>query len=501
MAGIGASTMRVLSLELTDVRRFAHKRFEFRPGFNLLVGENGEGKSTVLRSLMTVLGRGENFRSADRLGDDDIRRRAPELQVGVEYQIGDNVGTTQITHRWREATKRIGRVAPSTVLWFGPTEATTRTLLGQRVRQYRDSKNEKWRRDDFWHREEFLYREEFMEPPDEEEHTPFGRSEHVRGFVGEVLRRFSPKFERFVWRFLPYDCVVQVPESLFSKIDDANEFRSEVRAEIMRYLDDDFPPRRYYRGWGSQRAITFKANGEPASGSKRVRSMPEFREILRSAGRRFKSVGELEGVTIQVRLAPRISVMGPDGPLLLSQLSDGEKRIFSMLVDIARHLSLLPGGWREIASGSGLVMIDEIDCHLHPKWQRMIVSALEDLFPACQFIATTHSPFVVQAVEEHQLQSLGAETLPDFTDRGIEEIAFKVMRIENHQVSPRYLELLDVAKEYYATLEQARGAAGARKEELRAKLRSLSGRYVRNPAFQAFLEMRSSGLLGPEVDQ
>jgi energy-coupling factor transporter ATP-binding protein EcfA2 len=348
--------MRVLSLELTDVRHFARKRLEFHPGFNLLVGENGAGKSTVLRSLLTALGR------------------------------GDKAGAAQITHRWRQSTKRKGRIARSPVLWFGSNEAAARTLQGQRVRHYRSGKNDKWRRDDFWHREDFLHREEFMEPPDEEEHAPFGRSEHVRRFVGKVLRQFSPKFERFVWRFLPYDCVVQIPESMFQADGPASEFRAEVRAEIMRYLDDDFPPRRYYRGWGSQRAITFKANGEPADGRKRVRPMPEFAEIVRSVSRRFKSAEAFEAVTIQIKLAPRISVLGPDGPFLLSQLSDGEKRIFSMLVDIARQLSLLPGGWREIASAAGLVVIDEIDCHLHPKWQRMIVSALEELFPACQFI-------------------------------------------------------------------------------------------------------------------
>src|SRR5580693_2214968 len=107
--------MRVLSLELTDVRHFARKRLEFHPGFNLLVGENGAGKSTVLRSLLTALGR------------------------------GDKAGAAQITHRWRQSTKRKGRIARSPVLWFGSNEAAARTLQGQRVRHYRSGKNDKWR--------------------------------------------------------------------------------------------------------------------------------------------------------------------------------------------------------------------------------------------------------------------------------------------------------------------------------------------------------------------
>jgi predicted ATP-binding protein involved in virulence len=128
----------------------------------------------------------------------------------------------------------------------------------------------------------------------------------------------------------------------------------------------------------------------------------------------------------------------------------------------------------------------------------MIVKALEDLFPACQFIATTHSPFVVQAVERQQLQSLGSQPLPYFTDRGIEEIALKVMHIESHEVSYRYLELLDVAKEYYALLEKAKGTASLRQHELKEQLRKLSSRYARNPAFQAYLEMKGQAALGPD---
>lgn len=257
---------------------------------------------------------------------------------------------------------------------------------------------------------------------------------------------------------------------------------------------------RQFRGWTSRRVVKFRSSGEPLEKRDYMRSIPELGKIVESVGRRLQLGPALKETIIEIRLAPRITVFGPNGSFLLGQLSDGEKRLFSMIVDIARQLSLAQGGWREIEHASAIVLIDEIDCHLHPRWQRMIVPALEDLFPACQFIATTHSPFIVQAVAAHQLQSLGPEDpLPDFTDKGIDEIAFKVMHVRNPDVSRRYLEMLNAAKEFYATAYHAKQSGNVDRETVRRRLHELSGRYARNPAFQAFLELKAEGLLGADA--
>jgi predicted ATP-binding protein involved in virulence len=63
--------------------------------------------------------------------------------------------------------------------------------------------------------------------------------------------------------------------------------------------------------------------------------------------------------------------------------------------DLARRLSLLNTDKENPLEGEGVVLIDEIDLHLHPKWQRSVVASLERTFPNCQFIITTHSPQVV----------------------------------------------------------------------------------------------------------
>ena len=79
--------------------------------------------------------------------------------------------------------------------------------------------------------------------------------------------------------------------------------------------------------------------------------------------------------------------------LRVKQLSDGERSIIAMCFDIARRLILLNEKDDDpVKSGRGIVLIDEIDLHLHPEWQRKIVTDLPLVFPCLQFITTTHSP-------------------------------------------------------------------------------------------------------------
>lgn len=86
----------------------------------------------------------------------------------------------------------------------------------------------------------------------------------------------------------------------------------------------------------------------------------------------------------------------------LDRLSDGEKNMIAMIGDIARRLSMANPTMKNPLEGDGIVLIDEIDLHLHPAWQRVIISQLTEVFPSCQFIVTTHSPQILSHVRaEH----------------------------------------------------------------------------------------------------
>jgi predicted ATP-binding protein involved in virulence len=83
----------------------------------------------------------------------------------------------------------------------------------------------------------------------------------------------------------------------------------------------------------------------------------------------------------------------------LAELSSGEKMLLMLVIDIARRLILANPIAEDALLGKGIILIDEIDLHLHPTWQRQVIPALTKTFPNLQFIISTHSPFVVQSVK------------------------------------------------------------------------------------------------------
>jgi predicted ATP-binding protein involved in virulence len=106
--------------------------------------------------------------------------------------------------------------------------------------------------------------------------------------------------------------------------------------------------------------------------------------------------------------------VGGDGQLLIDrgsttvavrQLSDGERGTLALALDLTRRLAQAnPEMSDPAAEAEAVVLIDEIDLHLHPKWQRQIVRNLTAAFPRCQFVATTHSPQVIGEVEHDRIQ-------------------------------------------------------------------------------------------------
>ncbi len=120
--------------------------------------------------------------------------------------------------------------------------------------------------------------------------------------------------------------------------------------------------------------------------------------------------------------------------LKLEQLSDGEKMLLLVVSDLARRLSIANPGLDDALRGKGIVLIDEIDLHLHPQWQRQVIPALRRTFPNCQFIATTHSPQVLSNVEKENIVILEdfkiVEKTPFTYGRDSNSILYELMNVE-----------------------------------------------------------------------
>jgi len=186
-------------------------------------------------------------------------------------------------------------------------------------------------------------------------------------------------------------------------------------------------------------------------------------------------------------------------------LSDGVRNMIGMVADIAHRMAQLnPALEKEVVTRTpGVILIDEIDLHLHPIWQRSIVEDLKRTFPNIQFIVTTHSPFVIQSLEEGELRRLQAqdddeEVASDyFINKSIEDITEQAMGVEGVQRSEKLNEMYSVAKEYYLLLKKGQEASEDDLKEIKNELDRLEGLYSSDVAYYAFLEMeRTAAGLG-----
>lgn len=193
---------------------------------------------------------------------------------------------------------------------------------------------------------------------------------------------------------------------------------------------------------------------------------------------------------VRVEDDPLRLTMSKDGArLTLPQLSDGERAFLAMLGDLVRRLSLANPDLANPLEGHGVVLIDELELHLHPRWQREVVEKLRTSFPNIQFIATTHSPFIIQSLRPGELITLDPEEFGEYANRSVEDIAEQVMGVEMPQKSQRYLDMYEAAKEYYRVLDGP-DDLDADRAHAESRLDELTLPFRDDPAFMAYLEFQ-----------
>ena len=137
-----------------------------------------------------------------------------------------------------------------------------------------------------------------------------------------------------------------------------------------------------------------------------------------------------EFTDLTVRRSPlRMEIKKNGKRLTIDQLSDGEKCLMAMVGDLARRMAIANPVRENPLDGDGVVLIDEIDLHLHPKWQHIVVSRLVEVFPNCQFIISTHSPHVITHVHPDNLYVLKQTEAGAIAERPSESYGKTVDRV------------------------------------------------------------------------
>ena len=154
------------------------------------------------------------------------------------------------------------------------------------------------------------------------------------------------------------------------------------------------------------------------------------------------------------------------GRLPVSLLSDGIRNMIAMVGDLAHRAVRLNRhhGEAAVRLTPGIVLVDEVDMHLHPAWQQTILDSLRGAFPRVQWIVTTHSPQVLSTAPRECVRVLrddGIVTSPPLQTRGVEsaEVLAEVMDVDP---IPGVSEALDVA-ELQSLIERGEGATDTAK--------------------------------------
>jgi predicted ATP-binding protein involved in virulence len=187
------------------------------------------------------------------------------------------------------------------------------------------------------------------------------------------------------------------------------------------------------------------------------------------------------------------------GRLPLSHLSDGVRNMVALVGDLAhRCVRLNPFLGEEAAKQTpGIVLIDEVEMHLHPRWQQLVIGLLSAAFPCVQFVMSTHSPQVLTTVKRENIRILaqdadgtGSADMPDEETKGVESSTTMNDVMGVNQVPP--VPEAGWRDDYTALIENG-GHDTKDGKELRAKLAALYGNqhpiildFDRLIRFQAF---------------
>lgn len=469
--------MQIDKIGIKNFKLFVENEFSFHPRFNLLVGMNGSGKTSLLRAIAVALGgwahayinNSENHRP---ISDDEIR----------EIQIDQRFDKTKLT---------------------SITASGTATIIDRYLAEKKGSVN--------WSRSR----------RENETETKLSGNIEYEGYKKiypvsfETLGNDALSFIETGGKFgLPLFAFYECDRLWLTK--EAFNVEQVAQAQYSRfdaYLDC------FHTGASHKQLGEWLLKNELASFQKK--SETPVLQSIRAAARMA-----LEGCT-DLRFdfdEARVMVEFEGGQLKpFDHLSDGQRTMLGLFCDLARRAAILNPHYAGEASlkTEGVVLVDELDLHLHPRWQRKIISGLRALFPNIQFICTTHSPFLIQSLGDGRLISLsqngslgilseyhnndgrlislrqnGTDTVPTTANQSIEDIIELIQGVEMPQRSQRYLDMMQAAEKYFTLLQQALPADETELSKLKQALDSLSTPFSDDPAYQAFLNVERLAALG-----
>ncbi len=343
--------MNIRSLILKNYRCYEDLQIEFNQNYSILVGVNGAGKSTILDAISTALGSyiaGFDGIASNGIYHDDAYRKMYELgsrieaeeQYPVEIRACANIDGREVEWKRSLHTKN-GRTHIS--------EAKSIMEYGEKLQNcVREGDKKSILPLISYYGTGRLYMQKRQKKNDSKNSTFFTRTTGYRDCLD------SASNDKLMMKWFEDMTSIQIQEG-----------------KIIPELE-----------------AVKKAMGKCYSGAKSPESKANFEYKMKSHEIEitYQKDGELEKLPMRM-------------------LSDGLKITISMVADIAYRMAVLNPQLLDtvLDETPGIVLIDEVDMHLHPEWQKRIVEDLHFIFPKVQFIMTTHSPSILANVKKEHV--------------------------------------------------------------------------------------------------
>lgn len=342
--------MKLNRTQITNFRLFDHLNINFSDSnVNVFIGANGAGKTTILDAIALILAHMVGKLTSDidsYFIQDSIQKK--DIKIGAVESTIEGFYTDNKDHLIINTTKKVNQ--SGTGYKFDPAnyfEPIVNDLINQNtsslpvIAYYRINRN-------------------LFLPKTKE--SKFYFNSRLEGYENCVNPSISPFAEFENW-FIN----AENSENEFKVSADIN-YQNPILKEIRNVI-----------------AILF-------TNLKRE-------EFLGLRGRRKSNNPKRNASNIESGLV----LLKANEEIAVNSLSSGEKNLILIFADITRRLCLLSNSQDNKLQGHGFVLIDELELHLHPKWQRFIITNLSLIFPNVQFFITTHSPQIISGIKSNEL--------------------------------------------------------------------------------------------------
>lgn len=336
--------MYIEKIGIENFKAISTMELKFKPGVNLLIGDNGVGKTSILDAIVIALGGYLN---------------------GVNGVSAKNIPLADV----RMDTLNVGSVSTS-IRYYTPVKISCKLNVDDQIYEW-----ERIREDEASRRNTKIVKKQG------------DISKYAKDITNDVL-----------WE-LP---VLSYQSSIRASQTRRGDFGAEMKKRMddrrcgyLGCLDSVLDLKRVKEWCYEMQRAAFDQN----------KKIDEYEQFKRIVGTVMQLMSELKDMP-QVYYSRQYKdiVYSESGEVLpISCLSAGYQSVLWMIMDIAYRLATLNPGKNNLMKCKGVVLIDEVDMHLHPKWQWNIIKTLEKTFPNIQFIIATHSPIIISSCKAGNL--------------------------------------------------------------------------------------------------